>query len=105
MGNGAADAVAPPVTSATSLHLAMHSSSRSTGDRGASPIPPTNRRRALRFLADRSSASVRMAAVTPEPQEVMIGLSRSTPADVNAASMRSREARRPLSSRRLETAG
>ena len=43
-----------------------------------------------------SSAKVRIAAVTPEPHEVMIGLSRSTPASVKAASMRSRGSQRAV---------
>jgi hypothetical protein len=44
-----------------------------------------------------SSANQRMAAVTPEPQVVMIGLFTSTPACANAAAMRSGAISRPFS--------
>ena len=46
-----------------------------------SPTSPTTVVKAFGSLPIDSSAKVRIAAVTPEPQEVMIGLSRSTPAD------------------------
>src|SRR4029077_432208 len=47
-----------------------------------------------------SSAKVRIAAVTPEPHEVIPGWSRSTPASVKAASMRARETNWPFSTTR-----
>jgi hypothetical protein len=48
-------------------------------------------------LPKESSASHRIAAVTPEPQLVITGLSRSTPLRMKAARIFSGEARRPFS--------
>ena len=56
-------------------------------DQGGRPIPTTSRHRARLAPADGFSAKVRCAAVTPEPQLVTIGLSRSTPAARKRSSM------------------
>ena len=54
------------------------------------------------FLPMASSPIARMTAVTPEPHVVMIGLSVSTPAFLNAAAILSGEASRPFSTISVE---
>src|SRR5579883_857002 len=70
----------------------VHPWLRSTGRSGREPHSAHEPSyRPFGLLPTDSNARVRIAAVTPEPQLVITGLSRSTPAALKAASMRSRD--------------
>ena len=68
---------------ASMLSALWHLVSARSARRCARPFRPRSRHRGFRRLPMASSASQRIAAVTPEPQLVITGLSRSTPLAAN----------------------
>ncbi len=95
--NGAADAVGPSGHQRDRFRarhrervLSLAALNRKVGPRA--PFRPRAVVEPAAACRSSPAQARRIAAVTPDPHEVMIGLSRSTPAEVNASSMRSRDA-------------